>query len=382
MSFCKILLCACGLLFVMGGPTVRAEPPQTRDLFKEWDKDDNGRLTREELPERLRKNFDRGDANRDGSISRQEHEAFGRRRQGRRPEVRHDVFLRGVNVTRDIPYASTDNPRQRLDLFLPERRQTDKPLPVVAFIHGGGWRGGDKASGARMVAPYVQTGKFAAVSIGYRLSGESQWPAQIHDCKAAIRWIKAHSEKHGLDGERIAVWGTSAGGHLVAMLGVAPDVDRLEGKLGDHTDQNSRVACVVDWFGPADFLSIGDHPSKIDHNSPTSPESLLLGGPVQQRKDVARNASPITHVSAGDSPFLIVHGTRDQLVPYDQSVRFHESLRGANVSSILIAVEGAGHGRFESPEVGQRVRLFLEQRLLGKDVKVPPGPIKSPRRAP
>ena len=116
-------------------------------------------------------------------------------------------------------------------------------------------------------------------------------------------------------------------------------------------------------------------------DSPTSPDSLLLGGPVQERKDAARDASPLTHVSSGDAPFLIVHGTRDQLVPYNQSERLHAALRGADVSSILIAVEGAGHGRFQSPDVGQRVRLFLEKHLLGKDVEVPSAPIKTRQSA-
>lgn len=287
---------------------------------------------------------------------------------------------RDVKTEFDVPYAGTKNARQTLDLFLPKTRKSDKPLPVIAFIHGGAWRAGNKRRGHREVLPYVASGRFVGVSIAYRLTNEAIWPAQIHDCKAAIRWIKGNAKRLNIDPERIAVMGTSAGGHLVAMLGVSGDVKKLEGKLGKHTDQNSKVACVVDFFGPTELLTMNDHPSRIDHNATNSPESKLIGGAIQKNKTKAKEASPITHVSKGDAPFLIIHGSKDMLVPYPQSVAFNKALKQAGVSSVLIKIDGGGHGGFRSREVNTRVAAFLEQQLYGKKVKVPSTAIKQGRR--
>ncbi len=182
----------------------------------------------------------------------------------------------GVELLTDIPYAGTDNPRQTLDLLLPKKRVTDRPLPVIAFIHGGAWRAGDKRSARGRLARYVAGGEYAGVSIGYRLSQEKTWPAQAHDCKAAVRWIRAHAKKHNLAPDRIAVWGSSAGGHLVAMLGVSAGVEPLEGKMGPHRSEKSEVCCVVDFFGPTDFLAMNDFPGRMNHNAADSPESQTL----------------------------------------------------------------------------------------------------------
>ena len=127
----------------------------------------------------------------------------------------------------DIPYADTANPRHRLDLYLPKNRKSDK-LPVIVFFHGGGWMQGDKAYGAGVLMPFLRAGQYAGVSVGYRLSGEAQWPAQIYDCKAAIRWLRENAPKYGLDAGHIGVWGSSAGGHLALLLGVSGDVPELE----------------------------------------------------------------------------------------------------------------------------------------------------------
>ena len=275
----------------------------------------------------------------------------------------------------DQPYANTDNPRQQLDILLPKKRTSDKPLPVVAFIHGGGWRNGDKAGGRRRVAPFVESGQFVGVSIGYRLSGEATWPAQIHDCKAAIRWLKANAGSLGIDPDRIGVMGSSAGGHLVAMLGTSGDVADLEGKLGSHTSISSRVACVVDEFGPTNFLTMNDFPSRIDHLSATSPESLLIGGQITEHKHKVRHASSLTYVSKDDHPFLIVHGTNDPLVPYNQSKVLEAALRKAGVSVTLQTITAGEHGGFRSPELDRRTRLFFEKHLLGKDVDIPHTPL-------
>jgi acetyl esterase/lipase len=174
-----------------------------------------------------------------------------------------------------IPYAATRNPRQTLDLLLPKTPKSDKPLPVVVNIHGGAFRMGDKSMGLREIADLVASGDYAGVTINYRLSGEAIWPAQIHDCKAAIRWIRANAAKYRLDPDRIGVIGASAGGHLVAMLGTSGGVAVLEGDLGPYKEASSKVQCVVDQFGPSDLLAMGG-----THDAPRSPESELIGGPV------------------------------------------------------------------------------------------------------
>jgi len=348
-------------------------------LMRRWDRNGDGRLSRDELPERLRPNFDRIDRNGDGLISLEEHRAVAdrQRREADRKPPQLSSRWPNVEATYDVPYAGTENPRQRLDLYLPKARKSEKPLPVVVFIHGGAWRAGNKQGGAGMVAPYVETGRFAGASVAYRLSGEAIWPAQIHDCKAAVRWIKAHAGRHRLDPDRIAVWGSSAGGHLVAMLGLTADVAELEGTVGPHTKQTSRVACVVDWFGPSDLLRMNDVAGTMDHLAPDSPESKLIGCPIQENPAKARAASPITYVSRGDSPHLIMHGDRDGTVIHDQSVRLAAALEKAGVPCTFITVQGAGHGRFRSPEVQTRIRLFLEKYLLGKDVAVSAEPIEN-----
>ncbi len=268
-----------------------------------------------------------------------------------------------VELRRDVPYAGTRNPRQRLDLYLPRDRKADQPVPLVVYIHGGAWLGGDKRAGAGEIGYLVASGDYAGASVAYRLSGEAQWPAQAHDVKAAIRWLRANASKFGYDPDRIAVMGASAGGHLVAFLGTTGGLKDVEGVLGDHDATDSRVQAVVDLFGPADFLTIGDAPSKINHDAADSPEALLLGGAIQDKPDAARSASPITYVSKDDPPFLLVHGSDDPTVPFDQSVRLHDALKNAGVPSTLLRIENGAHGGFQNPAWRARVRQFLDATL-------------------
>lgn len=339
-----------------------------RTTFDEWDRNGDGKLTRNELPAGARSNFEKADRNGDGFISRQEDAAFRGRLSQRGLKLPDSI-----EGHPDLPYAGTDNPRQRLDLYLPKKRNGKSPLPVIVFIHGGGWRNGDKAGGRGRVLPYVVSGEFAGVSIGYRLSGEAIWPAQIHDCKAAIRWLKGNAKKYGLDPGRIGVTGSSAGGHLAAMLGTTGDVRSLEGNLGRHLDQSSRVVCVVDEFGPTDFLTMNDFPGTLNHDSPTSPESLLIGGPIQDKgnREKCHQASPLTYVSEDDPPFLIVHGTKDPLVPFNQSVIFAAKLKAAGVPYILQEMTDGEHGGFRSQELDRRTRQFFAKHLLGHEHVLP-----------
>lgn len=246
----------------------------------------------------------------------------------------------------DLPYADSNNPRQELDLILPKGTDENSSKPLVVWIHGGGWKSGNRKSGMRAdrLLKVVESGKFIGASISYRLSGESKWPAQIYDCKAAIRWLRANASKFGIDSNKIAVWGSSAGGHLATMLGVTGGVKKLEGEIGSYEVQSSRIQAVINYYGPSSFLTMDDFPSKIDHNHPRSPESLLVGAPIQKRKKRARLASPVNYVTFDDCPHLLFHGKEDQLVPYNQSVILSRSLDRQKVPNALVSVHPGSHG--------------------------------------
>ena len=269
-----------------------------------------------------------------------------------------------IRIERDIPYAGTTNPAQTLDLLLPRNPATSDPLPVVVNIHGGAFKMGDKSGGLEDVIPLVASGHYAAVSINYRLSGEAIWPAQIHDCKAAVRWVRATAEKYSIDPRHIGGIGQSAGGHLVAMLGVTGGSEALDGTVGPHTGTDSSVQCVVDQFGPTELLTMGG-----THDNPDSPEADLIGGPVQEHQDLARQASPITYVKPNLPPFLVIHGDQDGVVPFNQSERLAAALKQAEVDCTFIVVQGAGHGGFRNPELGVAIARSLTSTCVASRVR-------------
>ena len=283
----------------------------------------------------------------------------------------------GVHIIRNLSYANTDNPRQQLDLYVPENKENvSHPLPLLVFIHGGGWQKGDRTRVSRHALNLLESGQFAVASIGYRLTDEAHWPAQIYDCKAAIRWLRANAQAFGIHSKKIGAMGTSAGGHLVAMLGTSAGVDDVEGNLGLHTDTDSSVSCVIDFYGPTALLRMGGF-----HNQPNSPESKLVGGPIQENKAAATAASPITFVSSNDAPFLCIHGTQDPLVPFSQSEVLQQKLHNAGVQCVLIPVINGGHGGFRHPDVDSIIRTFLLQHLYGfKTLNIQETPISSQAR--
>ncbi|MHB9026828.1 MAG: alpha/beta hydrolase fold domain-containing protein [Armatimonadota bacterium] len=259
----------------------------------------------------------------------------------------------GVKSIRDIPYAHAGDTTLLLDLYLPVKAHD--PLPVVVHIHGGSWSSGSKSSSA---AELLVTRGFAVASIDYRFSQEVIFPAQMHDCKAAVRWLRANAKKYGLNGARIGAWGTSAGAHLAALLGVSGGVPELEGRLG-HPDQSSRVQAVCDFYGPSDLVSlVGAH-----GDDPRNAVSRLLGGAVNDNLDKAKAASPLTYVDKDDAPVLILHGDRDSVVPVSQSKLFHEALQKAGVESTLRIVPGAGHGFRLTQAMKTQIIAFFEKHL-------------------
>lgn len=275
-------------------------------------------------------------------------------------------------LERDVEYGRAGDRPLKLDMLRP-KEAAKQPRPVLAFIHGGGWRNGDKAGAIRgQLFPFAMSGDYVCVSIGYRLSGEAIWPAQIHDCKAAIRFLRAQASRYGIDPQKIGVWGNSAGGQLVSLLGTSGDVGDLEGENGSP-GVSSRVTCVVDFCGPSNFLAFAEKNPSLQ--SSDSPLSLLFGGPLEKKRDTAIAASPVTYASADDPPFLIVHGTDDKTVPLDQAERLAAALKKAGAQATLVKVEGAGHA-LGGPEVLARVRSFLDKNLRGQNVVVSDEPIR------
>jgi acetyl esterase/lipase len=263
-----------------------------------------------------------------------------------------------TTIHRDLAYVPNGHERQTLDLYIPT---SSAPLPLIIWVHGGAFRMGSKDD--HVPLDFLAEG-YAVASLNYRLSQHALFPAQIVDVKAAVRWLRAHAEEYGLDPNRFAAWGESAGGHLVAMLGTAGHV--MEYEVGEHLEVSSRVQAVVDYFGPTDFLQMDAHrlPHGMIHDVADSPESELVGGPIQEHPERVARAHPIAYVDGDAPPFLIVHGDQDPLVPYHQSQLIYAALKEAGTTVIFYTVAGAGHGGFTDPKVKALTKEFLSRHFM------------------
>lgn len=263
----------------------------------------------------------------------------------------------GAIVHKDLSYVTNGHERQKLDLYLPKDGTN---LPLIIWIHGGAFRMGSKNMGVPLA--YLSDG-YAIASLSYRLSQHAIFPAQIEDCKAAVRWLRANAKKFNLDPNRFGARGPSAGGHLAAMLGTTGDVKEFD--VGENLAFSSRVQAVADYFGPTDFLQMDDHrlPNGQVHNAPDSPESQLIGGPIQENKEKVRRANPAAYVTKDDPPFLIVHGDSDPLVPHHQSELLAAALENAGVPMTFYTVKGGGHGNFKDAAVPEMTKKFFAKYL-------------------
>jgi arylsulfatase len=262
----------------------------------------------------------------------------------------------GVKRTANVKYSTPPTGALLLDLYLPEKPAA-RPLPVVLWIHGGGWKAGSKENCPLV---WLAAEGHAVVSIDYRLTYAATWPAQLDDSRAAIRWVRDNAATYGLDASRVAVAGGSAGGHLAAVVGT------LAAPAGETT--SSRVNAVIDLYGPSDLPTMPPNvpgPTVSEADLAKANGAKLLGGIVRDRPELARQASALYHVSADDPPFLILHGDRDPQVPLEQSQRLHAKLQAAGVSSELRVLPGAGHGgkEFSAPEIKEAIRAFLQRAL-------------------
>jgi acetyl esterase/lipase len=257
----------------------------------------------------------------------------------------------------------------RLDLRLPRSASPENPVPVVVYLHGGGFLFGSRSANP-VVEPLWHTliaEGFAVAAVEYRLSLEARFPAAVHDVKAAVRWLRRFGPELGLRPDRIGVWGESAGGHLATFLGCNDTDPVVNGDIG-VTGVSADVQAAVPWFAPTDFASMDaqlppDAPES--HDAEGSPEWHFLGGKVQDNLELARFASPISHASAGAAPMLFLHGTGDRLVPPQQSEMMAAALRAAGAEADYVPVEGADHG-FLGADLGPiiaRTVKFLRTHL-------------------
>jgi acetyl esterase/lipase len=276
----------------------------------------------------------------------------------------------GVRAVLDLQYVPGGDPAQMLDLFLPETRP-ESPRPLIIWIHGGGWSKGARNPGQAI--HFVSRGYIVA-GIGYRFSQVAKWPAQIQDCQAAIRWLRANASDYGIDRDRIGVWGSSAGGHLCNMLGTAGGQNTF-GPVGGNPDQSDRVQAVCSYCGPSNFRSVraqseSDTEVKtlVTFDDWTDPYSNLIGE-LLGKNSAAEDAASPTHYVRRDPlnpPFLLVHGTADQHVPFAQAQELADLLQKHNVKVHLHPLPGGDH---KTPMYYARETLDVVQSFFDRNLK-------------
>jgi acetyl esterase/lipase len=269
-------------------------------------------------------------------------------------------------IQRDLVYKRVNGAVLALDLYCPEN--VSGPLPVIVWLHGGGWSRGRKE---RCPAVTLVRDGYAVASVDYRLTDVAPFPAQIEDCKAAIRWLRANASKYNLDPDRIGAWGFSAGAHLAALLGTSGEVKELEGN-GDNMSYSSRVQAVCVVSGPGDLLQLyrdATGPSGAGMNPKVKPAlEALIGGSPEQNKAKAMAASPISYISKDDPPFLIIQGENDITVPISLTQSFFAALKAAGVDATLEIATGRGHG-VGGPQFQPMIKEFFDKHLRNSQRK-------------
>jgi len=272
----------------------------------------------------------------------------------------------GVKALRGVEFAKVGGKSLQLDIYTPT--EPKGKLPLVVWIFGGAWRGGSKEHGPgfNAIGVVVPHG-YVMACISHRFSQDAIFPAQIEDCKAAIRFLRANAAKYSIDGDHIGVWGESSGGHLSARLGTSGDVKDLEGQVGDNLGVSSRVQCVVDYCGPSDFMKFAGRPTWVKVDDPKSPVCQLVGGLLADKKALVAKANPITYITKDDPPLLVAHGDKDNAVPFNQSELLVDALKRAGVDVTFEAIKGGGHnfGQAQYERLVPIVIAFFDKHLKG-----------------
>ena len=298
------------------------------------------------------------------------------------------IAAAGIRAERDLKYGEATGKANLLDIYMPVK--AEGKLPLVIWIHGGGAEQGDKKD---CPLQFLVAKGYIGASLNYRFSREALYPAQLEDCKGAIRWLRAHAGQYHIDSDHIGVWGASAGGHFAALLGTTGGVKGEEGKVGANLDQSSSVQAVCDFFGPTDMSHFAEQAAKDENMNKAlekatrdpkmkaameqmgkdavvemvlanSPLSRLFGGPLDEHKELVARANPIAFISKDTPPFLIMHGDKDAIVPVAQSQMLYDALQKAKVESTLVIMPGMGHGAgFDNAGVRQTVAAFFDKHL-------------------
>jgi acetyl esterase/lipase len=263
-----------------------------------------------------------------------------------------------VNTTKDIVYATTDGKNLDLDIYT---SKSQKNQPLIVWIHGGAWQTGNKDNPPLGLMPYG----YALASVNFRSSTEAKFPAQIHEIKAAIRFLRANAGKYGYNGDKIIVWGSSSGGHLAALVATTNNNTELEGKLGNYLQTASAVQGGIDYYGPTNFLTILTQSTPHGLNVRLPALALLLGNTVEKAKNLATLASPVFQVSENDPPLFIVHGEQDIQVPINQSIELWSAYKAKNLKTQIEFVPDAGHSSpaYMKKELLEKIDGFLKKNL-------------------
>jgi acetyl esterase/lipase len=269
-----------------------------------------------------------------------------------------NAMAQKIRALKDIPYATVDGKALRLDLYMPEGVQSP---PLVVWVHGGAWTDGSKES----VPPFFVQAGIATASVDFRQSTEAKFPAQVHDIKAAIRFLRASASKYGYRTDRIAISGSSSGGHLAALVGVTNGVAALEGKEGDHLDQSSDVQAILDYYGPTNFMTILNQSTPHGLSVRVPALDRLIGGRPEAVSELAKLASPVNHVDPADPPLFMLHGDQDNQVPINQAIELQGVYERVGLPVTFYVVHGAGHGgpEFFEPEPLHQAISFLQKTL-------------------
>ena len=282
----------------------------------------------------------------------------------------HKSSLKSIeySVTTEINYAGNMNMAQTLDVYIPKNRKHNK-LPVIVNIHGESilWGNGDKMwGGDTPFLSYLQSGSFACIKINYRLSSESKWPAQLYDCKAAIRWIKGNAERFGFDKNKIAVQGVLAGGHLALMLGLTRNENKLEGDVGNYLSEDSKISCVVSGFSPSNLEELGGEEVES-----------LLGGEIDSFSKKANEASPINWISKeNELPIYLYQGNAEKKVPMDQTDLFYNLTKETKFKNVYYQkiINGSKRNVQRDTKINKlinsRIEDFYKKYLLRKDLDI------------